>query len=137
MATLATAQLADLEPLVLSLGDLPPYHLPRPPEMGLVMVQGRMGGSGDPFNLGEMPMSRCVVQLDSTLGFGYVGGRSLRHAELAALCDALLQIPLWSDRVMAMVILPLQTLAQTRKAQQQAETDATQVDFLTLTREKS
>ncbi|GAB4376283.1 MAG: hypothetical protein Kow00121_23160 [Elainellaceae cyanobacterium] len=72
------------------------------------MVQGRTGGAGQPFYLGEMTITRCVVRLETPdleeaiasqfpegviVGFGYVAGRSHRHAELAALCDALLQHP--------------------------------------------
>ena len=32
-----------------------------PPEIGTVMVQGRIGGTGAPFNLGEMTVTRCVA----------------------------------------------------------------------------
>ena len=32
---------------------LPPYENLREPENGLVMVRGRIGGDGAPFNLGE------------------------------------------------------------------------------------
>ena len=60
----------------------------RPAQVGMVMVRGRMGGSGAPFNLGEMTVTRCVVQLaDGRSGHSYVAGRSKRHAELAALAD--------------------------------------------------
>ena len=41
----------------------PDYTELRPPEIGSVMVRGRMGGKGDAFNLGEMTVSRCSVQL--------------------------------------------------------------------------
>lgn len=135
MATLATASPDRLGALVTRLEPLPLYQLLRPPEVGLVMVRGRMGGTGNAFNLGEMPLTRCVVQLENILGFGYVGGRSLRHGELAALCDALLQNPLWHDRVYAQVIVPLLTEAIDRKQQQRSKTEGTTVNFLTLARE--
>jgi alpha-D-ribose 1-methylphosphonate 5-triphosphate synthase subunit PhnG len=60
-------------------------------------VRGRVNGSGDPFNLGEMTVTRCALQLDAGqvgqryVGLGYVAGRHKRHAALAALFDALLQ----------------------------------------------
>jgi len=31
----------------------------RQPEIGTVMVQGRIGASGGPFNLGEVTVTRC------------------------------------------------------------------------------
>ena len=41
-----------------------------------------------------MTVTRCAVELDDgTLGHAYVGGRDRRHAELAAVFDALLQEP--------------------------------------------
>ena len=62
------------------------------PEVGLVMVRGRAGGTGMRFNLGELPVTRCSVRLDvGAVGHAWVGGRDLRHAELAAVFDALLQ----------------------------------------------
>jgi alpha-D-ribose 1-methylphosphonate 5-triphosphate synthase subunit PhnG len=42
-----------------------PYDLVRQPETGLVMVRGRMGGTGSPFNLGEVTVTRCVVRLET------------------------------------------------------------------------
>lgn len=93
MATLAKAELELLEKLVNKLGTLPSYSFLRSPEIGLTMVRGRAGGTGEPFNLGEITMTRCVLQLESqagseamptasaaNAGFGYVAGRSHRHA---------------------------------------------------------
>lgn len=141
MGTLAKAPLAELEQFVSELGDLPTYIFLRSPEIGLAMVRGRAGGVGDAFNLGEMTLTRCVVQLDQTAGeqqrhtgFGYVGGRSHRHAELAALCDALLQHQRWHSRVMAAVIEPLRSSFQQSVEQQQRQTAATQVEFFTMLR---
>ncbi len=34
-----------------------------PPRPGMTLVRGRMGGTGSPFNLGEMTVTRCVVRL--------------------------------------------------------------------------
>ena len=139
IATLAKAPLVLLEQYVAALGILPDYRFLRSPEVGLIMVRGRMDGSGAPFNLGEMTLTRCVVQLsastgEAVAGFGYVAGRSQRHAELAALCDALLQHADWSDRVQAHVIAPLQAIDQAQQAQQAQQTEATRVNFFTLLR---
>src|SRR4051812_30643875 len=64
----------------------------RQPEVGLCPVRARAGGTGIQFNLGEMTISRCAVRLKTgEIGYGYVAGRSTRHAELIALFDAMLQ----------------------------------------------
>ena len=98
ISLLARAEPAELDNALKSLEETPGYDLLRPPECGLVMVRGRAGGTGAPFNLGEMTVTRCAVALDTgETGFGYVAGRAQRHAELAALFDALLQEPVRSS----------------------------------------
>ncbi|MCM0592474.1 MAG: phosphonate C-P lyase system protein PhnG [Gloeotrichia echinulata IR180] len=139
MATLAKAESELLEKLVNKLGDLPKYKLLRNPEIGLAMVRGRAGGTGTVFNLGEMTMTRCVVQLESQeeqaiAGFGYVAGRSHRHAELAAVCDALLQTSNWHDQIQSEVIQPLQIQSQQQQELNQRQTAATKVNFYTMVR---
>ena len=72
--------------------DLPPHELLRAPEIGAVMVRGRIGGSGQPFNLGEMTVTRCALRLASgAVGHGHVQGRDKDHARRAAVLDALMQ----------------------------------------------
>ncbi|MFX6998519.1 phosphonate C-P lyase system protein PhnG, partial [Acinetobacter baumannii] len=44
---------------------LPAHEELRAPENGLVMVRGRVGGDGAPFNLGEATVSRAAVRLAS------------------------------------------------------------------------
>lgn len=138
MAALAKTSLEQLGNAVKTLGELPSYGYLRPPESGLVMVRGRAGGTGQQFNLGEMTVTRCVVRLEiqgeATVGFGYVAGRSHQHAELAAVCDALMQLPAWHDKVQNSVIEPLQSEARRRQDTQKRQTAATKVDFLTLVR---
>lgn len=143
MAVLAKASPSTLAKLVSTLPSVPTYHFLRSPETGLTMVRGRAGGTGQVFNLGEMTLTRCVVQLDSDgddpigepiTGFGYVGGRSHHHAELAALCDALLQHPAWHSTIQTHIIAPLQADAQQRQTTQQRQTEATRVNFFTLAR---
>jgi alpha-D-ribose 1-methylphosphonate 5-triphosphate synthase subunit PhnG len=63
-----------------------------------------------------------------------VAGRSHRHAELAALCDALLQHPAWGDRVQTAVIEPLQRAAQYQQEQQARQVETTRVNFFTMAR---
>jgi alpha-D-ribose 1-methylphosphonate 5-triphosphate synthase subunit PhnG len=139
MATLAKAPLSLLETCVASLGELPTYTFLRAPEIGLAMVRGRVEGTGAPFNLGEITLTRCVVQIvpaaaPAIAGFGYVAGRSHRHAELAAVCDALLQHPDWQASVQDQVIAPLTQAAADRREALAAQSEATRVNFFTLMR---
>lgn len=139
MAILAKAALADLETCLQPLTNLPRYQCLRSPEIGLAMVRGRAGGTGDAFNLGEITITRCVVQVlpaaaAPITGFGYVAGRSHRHAELAAYCDALLQHPEWHGVIAAAVIEPLAAIAEGQRQRSAAETEATRVNFFTMLR---
>ena len=54
---------------------LPDYENLREPENGLVMVRGRIGGDGAPFNLGEATVSRAAVRLAT----GEIGRASCRE----------------------------------------------------------
>jgi len=143
ISILAKTALESLEQRVALLGALPAYDFLRAPEIGLTMVQGRAGGPGQPFYLGEMTLTRCVVRLvaegdgEAIAGYGYVAGRSHRHAELAALCDALLQHPHWTERVFATVIEPLAAAAQQQQEQQARQVEATRVNFFTMVRGES
>jgi len=135
MSVLARSEPALVEEAWLSLADAPNYVRLRGPETGLVMVRGRAGGSGDPFNIGEMTVTQCVVRLVSgETGFAYIAGRNASHSERAAAFDALLQNPNWRDQVQTAVIAPLrQRLAESRRARL-AAVAATKVDFFTLVR---
>ena len=78
------------------------------PENGLVMVRGRIGGDGAPFNLGEATVSRAAVRLSTgEIGFGYVLGRDREKARMIALCDAMVQSNEFADAVEAKVLAPL------------------------------
>ena len=68
----------------------PAFELVRQPETGLVMVRGRMGGTGSPFNLGEVTVTRCVVRLETgETGNSYSLGRNKQKALQSAVIDAL------------------------------------------------
>ena len=135
MAILAKSSLDDLEQQIKTLGHLPKYTFLRKSEIGLAMIRGRAGGTGQAFNLGEMTVTRCVVKMEENIkGFGYVGGRSKRHAELAAVCDGLLQQEKWFQKVSDCVIQPLKAKYSDRQQKQQSQTDATKVEFFTMLR---
>ncbi len=107
----------------------------RPPETGLVMVRGRIGGGGAPFNLGEMPVTRCSVALPSGgVGHAYVAGRDARKARAAALVDALMQTPEFAERLERDLLAPLAEALAARDAAADRKVAATRVDFFTMVR---
>jgi len=135
MSVLAQATGAEIERAWQALPERPEYRVVRRPEVGLVIVRGRAGGSGAPFNLGEMTVTRCTVDLPSGMaGHGYVAGRNVRHAELAAVFDALLQDPLLSAGLEEAVIAPLEAGQRERRRQVAARSGPTRVEFFTLVR---
>lgn len=104
----------------------------RPAEIGMVMVRGRTGGSGDPFNLGEMTVTRCVVRLETgETGVGYVAGRDRAHAEIAATLDAMMQSRAHRATA-APVIDALAAQAEAMRAEAARKAAATKVEFFTM-----
>lgn len=134
MSLLARAPAEDLHRLWSETGLAPAYDYLRAPEVGGVMVRGRTGAIGAPFNLGEMTVTRCALQLgDGRVGHGYVQGRDKRHATQAALMDALMQ-GAEAEMIRARVLDPLAEAETDRHAARAARAAATKVDFLTLVR---
>ena len=114
---------------------LPAYENLREAESGLVMLRGRVGGDGAPFNLGEATLSRAAVRLASgEVGFGYALGRDRRKAQMMALCDALAQSREFAALVETEVIAPLRAARVAEQQQKAAQTAATKVDFYTMVR---
>lgn len=113
----------------------PAYETLREPENGLVMLRGRIGGDGAPFNLGEATVSRAAVRLSTgEVGFGYVLGRDRRKAQMIALCDALVQSDEFAGAVEENVVAPLRAAMISDRSRKAQETAATRVDFYTLVR---
>jgi alpha-D-ribose 1-methylphosphonate 5-triphosphate synthase subunit PhnG len=135
MSVLALAPLEELEARWAALTDRPRYELLRRPEVGLVMVRGRAGGTGARFNLGEMTVTRCTVQLaDGTLGHAWIGGRDPRHAELASLFDALLQDPARTAALTGSLVEPLARAHEARRQAARVRAAASRVEFFTMVR---
>jgi alpha-D-ribose 1-methylphosphonate 5-triphosphate synthase subunit PhnG len=135
MAALAKATPEELEYLWSTLKEKPEYYFLRPPEVGLVMVRGRAGGTGMRFNLGEVTMTRCTVQVNGgAAGTAYVLGRNVRHAELAAVLDAMLQDPCRHTGLMKEVVKPMIVSIEDRKRQVTRKAAATKVEFFTMVR---
>jgi len=122
------------ERLAALMPDLPAHDMLRRPEAGAVMVRGRIGGTGAPFNLGEMTVTRCSVQLGSgAVGHAWVQGRDRAHAVRAAVIDALMQTEA-ADDLRGRVIDVLAAEAQADRAARAAKAAATKVEFFTLVR---
>lgn len=135
MGVLARADVDALERSLAELPAPPAYQTLRAPETGLVMMRGRAGGDGAPFNVGEMTVTRCVVKpAGGPLGFGYVAGRNRRHAELAAVFDALLQQEERRDALLETVIEPLARAQAHARQERWSEAAATKVEFFTVVR---
>lgn len=135
---------------------VPSYSMVRAPEAGLIMARGRIGNTGHAFNVGEVLVTRCVVALNgegesralhqetererghhqdqSLLGYAWVTGEKARHAEIAALLDALWLREAYAG-LMDEHVAPL--LMQRRMHKEDAEASAvakTKVDFFTMVR---
>jgi alpha-D-ribose 1-methylphosphonate 5-triphosphate synthase subunit PhnG len=134
MAVLAHSATADIAERLDAIA-VPAHENLREPENGLVMVRGRIGGDGAPFNLGEATISRAAVRLASgEVGFGYTLGRDGEKARMIALCDALVQSAEFAGSVETKVIAPLRIAMLARRNRKAAEAAATRVDFYTMVR---
>ncbi|WP_420586302.1 phosphonate C-P lyase system protein PhnG [Ruegeria sp.] len=134
MGLLARAPEDDLVALWDKFGAQPGFDWLRSPEVGGVMVRGRTGGSGAPFNLGEMTVTRCSLALKGgAVGHGYVQGRSKRKAEVAALIDAMMQTDA-AEEIRTRILTPLSQQMQADKTTRAAKAAATKVEFFTMVR---
>lgn len=132
MGLLARARPAALAALLPD--PLPDHSLLRAPEIGAVMVRGRAGATGAPFNLGEMTVVRCSLRLASgAVGHAVVQGRDRDHARRAAVVDALMQ----TGEAAAIRVRVLDPLAEAEAEVRQARAEkaaATKVEFFTMVR---
>ena len=135
MGLIARADPDDVARLVAQFGALPEHSEIRSPETGLVMVRGRMGGRGGPFNLGEATVTRCTIRLSSgEIGHSYVLGRDPDHARKAAIIDAMRQSAGQAANVDTKIVGPLRRLEQRRHMERKEAADRTRVDFFTVAR---
>jgi alpha-D-ribose 1-methylphosphonate 5-triphosphate synthase subunit PhnG len=134
MAVLAHSDAAEISGRLAAIS-LPVHENLREPESGLVMMRGRIGGDGAPFNLGEATVSRAAVRLATgEVGFGYTLGRDGAKARMIALCDAMLQSDQFAETIETQVLAPLRAAMIAERNRKAAETAATRVDFYTLVR---
>ncbi len=133
MSVLARAPAEAIESALTRDGPLPAWTRVRGPETGLVMVRGRAGGSGSPFNLGEMTVTRCTIRVGSGIaGHAYVAGRDERRAELAAVADALLQDPARSGALHDQLVRPLADAQREQRLTRAEKAAATRVEFFAM-----
>ncbi len=113
----------------------PAFTMLRGPETGLVMVRGRAGGGGAPFNLGEATVTRASLRLESgEVGHAYALGRDGEKVTTAALVDALWQRPEHRDALTRLIFAPLAKALAEADDQRRSEAAATKVNFFTLVR---
>lgn len=125
---------APADRLAALLPDLPPHGWLRPPETGTAMVQGRIGATGAPFNLGEVTVTRCSLRLPSgAVGHAFVQGRDKAHAARAAMVDALMQ-DTGAEGVEAAILAPLRAEEAARRQARAEKAAATRVEFFTMVR---
>lgn len=135
MATLAQASATEIAERLAALPERPECTELRATETGLVMLRGRIGGDGAPFNLGEATVTRAAVRLPSgETGFAYVLGRDHDKARLAATCDALWQNERFRPAIERDVLTPIRARVFAERDRRRAQTAATRVEFFTLVR---
>ena len=133
-AVLARASLAEVEAILEKAPELPAMTVLKLPETGTIMVEGRAGGAGRRFNLGEATMTRCAIRLeDGTLGFSYSLGRDTAKARKAAVLDALLQREA-PDGPLHGALDALAERQQAARLTASRKAAATKVEFFTLVR---
>lgn len=131
---LARATRQELEAAWSALPQQPAVKPVRGPETGLVMVRGRIGGGGQPFNLGEATVTRATVMLDSGTAVMPMRSHDREKARLAAIFDALFQEEGSRDFVEQQVLAPIGARVAAEDKVKAQEAAATRVDFFTMVR---
>jgi len=98
------------------------------PEIGSIMIQGRAGGTGDKFNLGEATLTKCIVKFQEKTGYSYHLGRNLIKSEYGAILDALMQIESYHSKLL-IYVKEFQEQIQKEKIKIIADSSESKVDF--------
>lgn len=135
MRICSKATIAELENALAGFEEAATAKDMRAPEEGLIMLRGRIGGTGAPFNVGEATVTRAVIRLDNgVLGYSYLLGRNPERARLAAIIDALGQDDGMRERLQTALVEPVRARDQSEKQKERERTEATRVNFFTLVR---
>ncbi len=110
------------------------------PGAGLALLQVRDAVLGEPFNLGEIPLSKAVVELDGPDGSVVLGGAEVMAddqplATALAVCDAVLAARLDGLEEVARLVQEGAAVLEQRQVTRQAMREATRVDFALLNQE--
>lgn len=135
MAVLTCSSAAEIAAHLANIDPVPAHSELREPQSGLVMLRGRIGGDGAPFNFGEATVSRAAIKLATgETGLGYTLGREHEKAKLIALCDAMIQNGRHLPLVERLVIAPIRARIAAEREQTKQRVAATKVEFFTLVR---
>ncbi len=135
MAVLARAEAGELRSAWDAWPDRPDVRPIRGPETGLVMVRGRIGGGGAPFNLGEATVTRATVELSNGhVGHAHALGTDKDKVRHAAIIDALWQDEAMRAAVEEKIVAPIRRRLDRQDGKRRDETAATRVDFFTMVR---
>ncbi|WP_081964092.1 phosphonate C-P lyase system protein PhnG [Hoeflea sp. BAL378] len=135
LSVLAKAPAKDLLARWKETGLDPSVELLRGPESGLVALQGRIGGGGQPFHVGEVSATRVTVRIGSgAVGHAMISGRDARKAQLVAVIDALAQDAEHAETIERTIVAPLEKGLAEADAKLREETAATRVNFFTMVR---
>jgi alpha-D-ribose 1-methylphosphonate 5-triphosphate synthase subunit PhnG len=133
MAVYARATAAELDAALERIGRPQQAEDLRASEMGLVMARGRIGGTGAPFNAGEVSVTRAAVRLPTgETGIAYQLGRDRAKARTAAVLDALWQTARRNEVEAALD--PIRARIAEEKLLKERRVAATKVDFFTMVR---
>lgn len=132
---LARANTAEVAALWAELAPMPDYTCVRGPETGLVMIKGRIGGAGSPFNLGEATVTRATVRLSNrAIGHAHSLGTDKTKAERTAVFDAMALEAAQYEWLEEKLLTPISERLEHERKNLKAETAATKVDFFTMVR---
>lgn len=107
----------------------------RKPETGLIMARGRISGTGSPFNVGEVLVTRCAVSLTGgQTGYAWILGADSDHARDAALLDALWQDPECGPFLERELLPAMQKAVEEKRAARVKRAAGTRVNFFTMVR---
>jgi alpha-D-ribose 1-methylphosphonate 5-triphosphate synthase subunit PhnG len=135
MAVLTCSSAGELARHLAALDPIPAHTELRPAQNGLLMLRGRIGGDGAPFNFGEATVSRAAVRLATgETGIGYVLGREQDLARLIAVVDALIQSSNHQLAVEQCVLAPIRARLKAERDRVARQAAATKVEFFTLVR---
>ena len=134
MAILARARRQDLEAVIQRVGGVPDVEVLKPAEAGTILIEGRAGGTGARFNVGEAAVTRCVIRTaEGKLGVAYALGVDRRKSFLAAVLDGLLQDPAQHPRLLG-EIDRLALEQESIRGTKSRKAAATRVEFFTMVR---